>query len=573
MINIPSSLQNAWDDVSKDGKIDKADVKKLVEAAAPGITKAKTAEELDKILTTEIDKEENDFLANFSETEKGGILSVKNGTAKGTFEFVNAPTPKASPQKVDIPVESPIKLFEPLKLPDSSIPVNSETAKTSESANATLQNKAIAERIKKLQVLKDSLPALLKEPELSAELAKIDGKIKNLGEKLVAADSTKTEKPADTSKEEIKSKTGGTDDQAETQKPEEAKKQEEKKNKIQESNKANIKTVLEGLHDVIGNGFFNARNKAGTGAMFQLLEKQGLLDEAVKKLNPDDQIEALKILVSGTNIFNHAIAARIYANLSTSANLDGEFNDKELNILKNTAPETGSFSIDPNQVYEGMKYSLYNEKEAGMTMARGIINREIYGDVLTKFSNFDLEELVKLVDKKGTAEEKENLAKVIAERYITNGPSLKIEYLNKSAKAKIVKEVLSADKPEENKIQDMVKQMGKDVIFEAVNKGNLSDSQLATLAKHTDGDEMTDNPEAATNLLFAMIKSYNSDPNGPVSLVDINKFIDQVDKDWWDDDEVMKRLLRKLSDGPESEYAKFKALAPATLDKIWKIYN
>jgi hypothetical protein len=117
----------------------------------------------------------------------------------------------------------------------------------------------------------------------------------------------------------------------------------------------------------------------------------------------------------------------------------------------------------------------------------------------------------------------------------------------------------------------MVKQMGKSVIFEAVNKEDIPDNQLANLARFTNGDDMADNQDAAVKLLLAMIREYNRDQKGTVSLDNINTFIDQVDKDWWDDDDIMKKVLRELKDGPESDYARFKALAPQTMDKIWKI--
>jgi hypothetical protein len=215
-----------------------------------------------------------------------------------------------------------------------------------------------------------------------------------------------------------------------------------------------------------------------------------------------------------------------------------------------------------------------------MTMARGIINRDIDSHVLTKFSKSDLASLVELVNKKGTEEEKDTLAKVIAESYAgTNqkagevkSGTVQIDHLSKSAKAKIVKEVLSAEQaPDDAKIKAMVKQMGKSVIFEAVNKEDIPDNQLANLARFTNGDDMADNQDAAVKLLLAMIREYNRDQKGTVSLDNINTFIDQVDKDWWDDDDIMKKVLRELKDGPESDYARFKALAPQTMDKIWKI--
>ncbi|MFN4150057.1 MAG: hypothetical protein ACK4IX_03860, partial [Candidatus Sericytochromatia bacterium] len=66
--------------------------------------------------------------------------------------------------------------------------------------------------------------------------------------------------------------------------------------KLKEKNKSNLPTTREGLHDVIGNGFWNLENKDGTKAMFQLVAKQGLLDETIRKMNLNDQTEAIRVL-------------------------------------------------------------------------------------------------------------------------------------------------------------------------------------------------------------------------------------------------------------------------------------
>jgi hypothetical protein len=672
VVNIPSTLQSAWDDVSKDGKIDKNDYIKLLEAAAPGITTAKTAEQIEP-LSKEIDPDEREFLARFVPTETGKVFQVKNGSAQGSFEFIGDPqnydnSEKPTTEKTETAPEGPMKLFEPLKLSNvqdnftkGSAQETGEKTKTPESTDISTRAAAAEDRIKKLLILKDSLPKLLNEPELSAELAKIDVKIKKLQENLLSSQFVKAktdivneaskvvnsaiaeaaatgdtallgdakkaveklcekyeavnndpafknlnkgnDPPAEQVKKEALAQLEGAVNKindaqkllkkANWDEPEKTsagniirdlpagklktsleetlKVQSDSKAKIAERNKANIGTTMEGLHDVIGNGFWNAQNKAGTGAMFQMLANQGMLDETVKKMNTDDQLEAIRVLISGPNIFNHAIAAKIYDNLSQSANVDKEFNKDELNKLKSNSREIANQTVDPEQFYKGIHYSLQSEKEAAMMMARGIINREVDSYVLTKFSKSEIESLVKLVDKNGTKEERENLAKVIAETYLTRKPEVNIDYMDKGAKAKIVSAALSNESVDDVKIKSIVKQMGKDVIFAAVNNEKIPDNQLARLAKFTDGDDMADNEDAAVKLLMAMIRSYNADQKGSVSLADINKFIDQVDNDWWSDDNVMRKLLKELSDGPDSDYAKFKALAPATIDKIWKI--
>ena len=104
-----------------------------------------------------------------------------------------------------------------------------------------------------------------------------------------------------------------------------------------------------------------------------------------------------------------------------------------------------------------------------------------------------------------------------------------------------------------------------------VKKESLTDKQLVMLAKHSDGDKMSDDTDVSSKMLAAMIRTYNKEPNGSnLKLADITKFIEQISHDR-DKDEVMKKLISQLGDGPDSDYAKFKALAPATMDKIWNM--
>ncbi len=346
-----------------------------------------------------------------------------------------------------------------------------------------------------------------------------------------------------------------------------------------ESNISNSGTTVKGLHDVIGNGFFNAENKDGTKALFQLLAKQNLLEETLRRMNTDDQKEAINVLTSGmkngakssSDEFNLNLARKIYENLSKSSNVDDDINKKILPLLKKEpAKDLSSFQIDLDSYAKGMKYSISNEQEAGLTMARGIINGEVPVAVLSKFSKSEIDTLVGLVDKKGMPEEKNRLLSKITEAY-NAGNAVNIDNLRSYEKSKIIKQVLSEDKPNESKLSEMVKKVGNDSIFNAVKNQDLTDKQLGILAKHTDGDDMADNVDVAVKLLHGMIKTYIQDQKGPVSLEDINKFISEIDDDWNDDDDVMTKVIRQLGDGPDSEYAKFKVLAPSTLDKMWKI--
>ncbi|RYX98767.1 hypothetical protein EON78_04655, partial [bacterium] len=121
MVNIPPNLQRVWNDVSKDGKIDKADVEKLIKEAAPSLGKPgqMTLESVD----SEIDTQERDFLANFTGIKEGSSVEVKNGTAKGTFDFVDGNPdavkfPSKEPKKAETAKTNPY--FEPITLDNKS---------------------------------------------------------------------------------------------------------------------------------------------------------------------------------------------------------------------------------------------------------------------------------------------------------------------------------------------------------------------------------------------------------------------------------------------------------------------
>lgn len=356
--------------------------------------------------------------------------------------------------------------------------------------------------------------------------------------------------------------------------------------KLKEKNRSNLKTTEEGLHDVIGNGFWNLENKDGTKGLFQLVSKQGLLPEAITKMNVDDQTRAIKILtkdvkfdkLSDGDNFNIAIARSIYENLSKSANVDGDIKDKVLIYLKKEpAPqEFSAYNMDITSYVKGMKFSIGadrigSEQEAALTMARGIMNGEVPRTALGELNRYDLSELAKFVEKKGSKEEKNVLLNTVAKAY-NDGVAVSIESLDKSDKAKVVKGVLDIDGVNETKVSDLLKKAGKSTIFETVRNENLNDRQLSIVGKHVDGDDMADEPDVGAKILVGMVKTYNKqEDKPPVEIGDIRKYIDQVDNDWWEDDDTMKLVLKGLGDGPDSDYAKFQKLAPATLDKIWKI--
>jgi hypothetical protein len=357
--------------------------------------------------------------------------------------------------------------------------------------------------------------------------------------------------------------------------------------KLKEKNRANLPTVIEGLKDVIGNGFFNLENSDGTKGMLQLIAKQGLLDEAITKMNVNDQTEAIKILtkdikfnkMTDSDKFNLAIARKIYENLSKSANIDDDIKKKILPELKKEAAPSdfSSYQIDAKTYMNGLKFSIGsdrigNEPEAALTMARAIINGEVSNKLLGQLNRYELNDLAKFIEKKGSKEEKNIfLTKTIAQAY-NEGVSVNIESLDRSEKAKVVKGVLDIDNVNESKVSDLLKKAGKKVIFETVNNEKLSDKQLSIIGKHVDGDDMADEPKVGAKILGGMIRTYNANQENSIVKIDnIRKYIDEVDKDWWEDDDTMKLVINELGDGPGSEYEKFQKLAPATLDRIRKI--
>lgn len=345
---------------------------------------------------------------------------------------------------------------------------------------------------------------------------------------------------------------------------------------------ADQKTAVKGIEDVIGKGFLNAANKEGTAAIFQSLSAKGELDDTLKRLKADDQMRVMKLLAESNDEFNLAIAKKIYNNLSSISNVDDDLKPALRDKIKNFNPKetevkegdktTKKLDYDINTperketFAKGLKYSLYNEKEAALTMTRNIIDGTVSSDVLTKFSKEELEMMTKLVGNKGHKGEKQELLDIISGTY-AKGDKVDVDYLKREDKAQVIKGLLDNEHIDESQLDELIKKSGKKVVFEVVNKNELTDKQLVVLARHSNGDEMADEPKVGAKMLLAMIRSYNKDQTS-VSYSDISKFVDQIDKDWTEDDDVMKIVLRELGDGPDSEYAKFQALAPSVLDRI-----
>lgn len=365
--------------------------------------------------------------------------------------------------------------------------------------------------------------------------------------------------------------------------------------KLKEKAKANTPTTVKGLEDTIGNGFWNLENPEGTKGLFQLIAKQGLLPDTIKKMTPDDQTRAIKILTKDVKFdkmnesdkFNVGIAKTMYDNLSGAGNFDGEIKKKTLPELKKaeTPKNFDNNQIDIGNYVKGMQFSIGedragSEKEAALTMARGIMYGQVSKQALGQLNRYELSDLTKFVEKKGTKDEKQEFLKTVSQAY-SEGVAVNVESLDKEDKAQVIKGLLDNPSPDMSKITDLINKSGKKVVFDLVNNKNLDDRQLVLIAKHTNGKEMADEPKVASKLLMAMIKSYNNENSGAtpkesqnstIKIDEIRKYIEQINKNNTvfnnNHRDTMKSVVSQLGDGPDSEYAKFQKLAPATLDRI-----
>lgn len=325
----------------------------------------------------------------------------------------------------------------------------------------------------------------------------------------------------------------------------------------------------EAISDVMGKGLFNATNREGTEAIFQSLASKGELDDTIKRMTADDQKRLIKLLSDSNDGFSLAIARKVYDNMSQSANIDDDLNKKVLKKVKAVSPDSlDKFKVNEETFAKGLQYSVYSEKEAALTMARSILDKTVSPKVLSKFDSREISMLVDVVGKKGSKEEKEQLLQLLSGN---NASHINNEFLSNKDKASIVRNTISQENFDESNLDGILNNTGKNVVLDMVKKESLTDKQLVMLAKHSDGDKMSDDTDVSSKMLAAMIRTYNKEPNGSnLKLADITKFIEQISHDR-DKDEVMKKLISQLGDGPDSDYAKFKALAPATMDKIWNM--
>jgi len=95
VVNIPSNLQNTWNDIAKDGKLNREEIDRLKKEA---VNYEQYAEVLDgkelnpeqklELMASELDEAETDFIYAIESNKIEGIdLQVKNGSAPGSFEL------------------------------------------------------------------------------------------------------------------------------------------------------------------------------------------------------------------------------------------------------------------------------------------------------------------------------------------------------------------------------------------------------------------------------------------------------------------------------------------------------
>ncbi len=340
-------------------------------------------------------------------------------------------------------------------------------------------------------------------------------------------------------------------------------------------------TAVSGIEDALGKGFLNAKNKDSLYGIMQSKASTGELDGLLGKMEHEDQIRTMRMLAESNDKFNLAIAKSMYDRLSANSNIDKELG-KDSQKIKSFVPEQikeegkpdhpktlKEYKPNEQSFVNGLKYSIYSEKDTALTMFRAVVDGSISSRVLSQLNSEETRLLTDLVAKKGHRGEKEELLELLSGNS-AKGDNVNVENMSKSDKVNLLKGVITNDFIDESKLSDLINSLGKDVVFDVVAKTELSDKKLSILARHTDGDQMADKPEVAEKMLMAMIKSHTKDPQS-ISLAEINKFIDEIDKDWTKDDDIMRKIIENLGDGPDSLYSKLQSLSPQTIDKIRSI--
>jgi hypothetical protein len=349
--------------------------------------------------------------------------------------------------------------------------------------------------------------------------------------------------------------------------------------------KSTLPKSIEILRDFIGIGAFKKSvPPILPKVLLKVIAKQGLLDETLNQLSNDERIRAFNIITNGPKVDSGdlMIAKAIknsnplisketginiinIINLSPNKNVDNvEINFKNIKISED--------EVDFVLSQAKSNHNKWNTKEF---LLRGIADGKIPLENFQKintfqngFPGFSIE------DRKVLFNTLKNSNQDIPTK-LKNLTDIDLDYGNEKEFLKFISN--EPKLPEDFELPlsaiDKLTKMGiTPTYFKLINEeGVLTDKELAALGKHVNGDTMANDPKAAAKILTAMIKTYNNNQNEPVTLKNIEKFIKQVDKDWFKDDNVMRLVLKSLGNGSNSELEKFKKLAPATLDSIRKI--
>lgn len=342
----------------------------------------------------------------------------------------------------------------------------------------------------------------------------------------------------------------------------------ETQGKLHEENKPQS---LDSLHQILKRNIFSSSSKdTSSEAVLQLIARQKDLDGLLRKLNPQEQERIVNIMAKSSDPFSNDIAKKVYNNLSKVADVDSRFEKAVLDKVK-PKDENGykeadfsKASVNPENYAKSLSYALRNEKDTALTLARGIAEGNVSESVLSKLSKSDVSNLLDLLGKDGRPGEKDDMLSLIGQ----TATPINIGNLDRGSKASMLKQYMENDKFDEKTLPTFLKNYDKKDIFASVK--SLDDKQIALLAKHSNGDTMSDDVGNGVKMATSMIKVYNKEPKGNISISDINKFLDGIEKDA-DKSKIAAQIIDSLGDGPDSDYSKIKQLSPRLMDRLWQM--
>ncbi|MEK7431744.1 MAG: hypothetical protein AABZ74_01315 [Cyanobacteriota bacterium] len=355
----------------------------------------------------------------------------------------------------------------------------------------------------------------------------------------------------------------------------------------------NIGKTEEAIHDILKKPFLGIGGGAKEDTAKTLMkdlasEKPENFEKLMRRLSLEEQERAVKILLKDPNDQEAIdLGKKLYTRIAAVSNFDDKFNKDQLGILqkpvkedkkevegekdvKNEKPVTPQKKVfndkQINEYGKSLSYAVRNENKVALTMTRAILEGKAPEASLTKLSKNDLADLIDIVGKEGRPGEKEDLLDLVGQSPVP----LNFGKFDADTKSKLLKQFMDNDKFDEKELPKQLNNYEKKDIYKAVNSGTLSDKQLATIAKYSDGDKMSDDPKIGGILLRAMINDFVNNNDSTISHKDIMKFLDGVSSDA-DSKKVAIKVMDDLGDGPASVYAKLKQKDPYLLDRLWEI--